>query len=253
MGQISVSLPADGETIEAADYNAPITTIVNEINGSLNNANIATNAAIAGTKLASSALFDREVNDTAGNEVLQFAATASAVNELTITNAATGSGPTISATGGDTNVDINMTPKGTGKLKVGGNPVDTGEWTSWTPTYNNISGGTVEFAEYTQIGKTVHFKINRTVTSVSGDVTITLPVTAPAATNTATPIGTVLFTDNGAAVYTGVVTQESTSTMKLRAIAAGGTYASTANVSSSVPFSWGSGDLISLHGTYEAA
>ena len=33
-------------------------------------------------------------------------ATASAVNEITVTNAATGNGPTISVSGDDTNVDL---------------------------------------------------------------------------------------------------------------------------------------------------
>ncbi len=56
MGTISVSLPSDGETIEVADYNTPINTIVNEINGKLNNANIASDAAIAGSKLADTSI-----------------------------------------------------------------------------------------------------------------------------------------------------------------------------------------------------
>ena len=57
------------------------------------------------------------LNDTNGNELIKVTATGSAVNELTIANAATGNGPTISATGGDTNVDINIAPKGTGQVK----------------------------------------------------------------------------------------------------------------------------------------
>jgi hypothetical protein len=52
MSNISVSLPSDGETIEVSDYNTPITTIVNEINGNLDNSNIDAAAAIAGSKLA---------------------------------------------------------------------------------------------------------------------------------------------------------------------------------------------------------
>lgn len=56
MGTISVSLPSDGETIEAADYNTPVTTIVNAINGNLDNANIATSAAIDGSKLANTSI-----------------------------------------------------------------------------------------------------------------------------------------------------------------------------------------------------
>ncbi len=46
--------------------------------------------------------------------------TASAVNEFTSNNAATGSGPTLSATGGDTNIDINLTPKGSGGVVING-------------------------------------------------------------------------------------------------------------------------------------
>lgn len=56
--------------------------------------------------------------DGNGNEALTFTTTASAVNELTIANAATGGEPTISATGGDTNVSINLSPKGTGTVNV---------------------------------------------------------------------------------------------------------------------------------------
>lgn len=41
MGTISVSLPSDGQTIDAADYNVPINTIVSTINGSINADNIA--------------------------------------------------------------------------------------------------------------------------------------------------------------------------------------------------------------------
>lgn len=56
MGTISVSLPSDGSTADVADYNTPITTVVNAINGNLDNANIATGAAIDGAKIASSSL-----------------------------------------------------------------------------------------------------------------------------------------------------------------------------------------------------
>jgi len=55
-----------------------------------------------------------DVIDTNGNELLKLTATASAVNELTLANAATGNAPAFSATGGDTNIGIALTPKGTG-------------------------------------------------------------------------------------------------------------------------------------------
>ncbi len=56
MGTISVSLPADGTTAEVADYNTPITTIVNEFNGNIDNSNLAAAAAIAGSKIADGAI-----------------------------------------------------------------------------------------------------------------------------------------------------------------------------------------------------
>jgi len=59
-------------------------------------------------------------------ELLKFSETASAVNEFTIANAATGNGPTLSATGGDTNIDINLTPKGTGEVVIGAGNLNYG-------------------------------------------------------------------------------------------------------------------------------
>jgi len=62
-----------------------------------------------------------QINDANGNEELIFTATGSAVNELTIANAATGNNPVISATGGDTNVGITLTPKGSlGRITLNG-------------------------------------------------------------------------------------------------------------------------------------
>lgn len=58
------------------------------------------------------------INDSNGNELFLFTATGSAVNEITVANAATTASPTISATGSDTNIGINLTPKGTGAVAV---------------------------------------------------------------------------------------------------------------------------------------
>jgi hypothetical protein len=51
-------------------------------------------------------------------ELLKFSETASAVNEFTVANSATGNAPVLSATGGDTNIDITLTPKGTGSINI---------------------------------------------------------------------------------------------------------------------------------------
>ena len=60
------------------------------------------------------------IGDENGAEQIKFATTASAVNEMTATNAATGNAPELSATGGDTNVDLNITPKGIGRVTLNG-------------------------------------------------------------------------------------------------------------------------------------
>lgn len=58
------------------------------------------------------------IKDENGNEQITFSTTASAVNEITIKNAATGNGPQIQATGGDTNIDLGLVPKGTGAVNL---------------------------------------------------------------------------------------------------------------------------------------
>ena len=62
---------------------------------------------------------DHGIRDENGNEQLIFQTTSSAVNQLEITNAATGSGAKLAAAGGDSNIDLLLSPKGTGELKVG--------------------------------------------------------------------------------------------------------------------------------------
>jgi hypothetical protein len=60
------------------------------------------------------------VEDDSNNEYVKFVKTATAVNEVSITNAAASTGPEISATGDDTNIDLKLTPKGSGNLVFDG-------------------------------------------------------------------------------------------------------------------------------------
>lgn len=53
-----------------------------------------------------------DISDTNGNELLKVTATASAVNEVTVTNAATGNNPSLTATGGDTDIGLLLQGKG---------------------------------------------------------------------------------------------------------------------------------------------
>jgi len=71
-----------------------------------------TNKTLTSPKVGTSIL------DTNGLELLKVTATGSAVNELTLANAATTNNPTLSATGDDSNVGIDLTPKGLGAVKL---------------------------------------------------------------------------------------------------------------------------------------
>lgn len=84
--------------------------------GAITGSSLVASGNITGANLklaAAGALLD--AND---NELAKFTQTASAVNEITIANAATGNSPIISATGGDTDVGIKLTPKGAGKVEI---------------------------------------------------------------------------------------------------------------------------------------
>jgi hypothetical protein len=59
-----------------------------------------------------------DLSDTNGNELIKVTATGSAVNEVTLANAATGNNPSITASGGDTNVTMRLQGKGTGGVWV---------------------------------------------------------------------------------------------------------------------------------------
>tara|TARA_A100001234_G_C12605750_1_gene377067 strand:- start:13 stop:942 length:930 start_codon:yes stop_codon:yes gene_type:complete len=58
------------------------------------------------------------LNDVNGNELIKVTATTGAVNELTLANGASTTGPTLSATGTGANLNIIMTPKGTGSVEL---------------------------------------------------------------------------------------------------------------------------------------
>ena len=60
----------------------------------------------------------KAIADDSGNEYIKFVKTASAVNEISITNSATGNSPDLSVTGGDTNIGLSITTKGTGLIKL---------------------------------------------------------------------------------------------------------------------------------------
>ena len=57
------------------------------------------------------------INDANGAEMIRFTATASAINDISITNAATGGSPKIAAVGDNTNINLDLAAKGTGAIR----------------------------------------------------------------------------------------------------------------------------------------
>lgn len=133
-------------------------------------------------------------------------------------------------------------------------------WTSFTPTFTNLTVGNGTVASYyTKIGRTVHYQGRYThgTTSVQGaNTTVNLPVPASSnygSFNVNQIIGTCTFLDTGVAAYQGWVRLDGASTLTFIVGGASGTYLSQSGITATIPFSWGSGDSYTWNVTYEAA
>ena len=90
-------------------------------------------------KTLTSPIIGTSILDTNSNQLALLTATSSAVNEITIANAATGNNPTIQASGDDSNIGIALKTKGTGVIQAedGGGTVSAvkiaGIETIWIP------------------------------------------------------------------------------------------------------------------------
>jgi hypothetical protein len=131
-----------------------------------------------------------------------------------------------------------------------------GTFTAWTPTLTNLTIGTTgaeSVHRYSKINEVVVFQskiVLGTGGSISGNFSITLPVTASA---TSTIAASVNLIDAANTFYPGSVTMLSTSELAVYAINAASTYASMQRVAAAVPFTWAAGDIITINGAYEAA
>ncbi len=142
---------------------------------------------------------------------------------------------------------------------IGGTGSLATAWTSWTPSWTNLTvgNGTYNYAKYRQIGKTVFFAIDfsfGTTTSVAGNpLSLTLPINRSSVWGTG--IFNCMFSDTGTAAYPGAINTNSSdaSLIIVRPVNTAGTYGSVAEVTSTVPFTWGSTDRIQVSGVYEGA
>lgn len=132
----------------------------------ITSANVGTNADSVPTLSSTSTLTNKTLTspkigtsilDTGGNELLLLTATASAVNEITLANAATGNNPTLTASGTDANVGFDLQAKGTGTYRLLG----TADQAAELRLYEDTSDGT----NYTA------FKVG----TQTADITYTLP------------------------------------------------------------------------------
>ena len=152
-------------------------------------------------KTLTSPAIGTSILDTNGNELALLTATGSAVNEFTIANAATGNDPTLSATGGDSNIDIAIKPKGTGETVFGTGAanatittsgahdliLDTNSGTdSGTITITDAANGDITVAPNgTGLLKAVDGGDNTAAVKIAGKETMWVPSSAmyPATTN----------------------------------------------------------------------
>lgn len=219
MGVINIPVTFSADTtISSSDVNLNFSTIYSEFNGNIAAANLAASA-VTTSKIADANVTTAKLAD--GN----------------VTTAKLANGAVTNA-----------------KLDTGAGGIGTA-WQSYVPTLTNITLGNGTLAcSYIQIGKTIHFKFQLTFGSTSAmgsNSTIALPVTSISYI-TNTPLGVVNAVVSGSN-YAGTFGAASTTTGSLLFLNAAGTYTVGTLPTSSVPNTWGTGSLLSIMGTYEAA
>jgi hypothetical protein len=144
------------------------------------------------------------INDVNGNELLKLNAAALAVNELTLANAAAGNAPTLSATGNDTNIGLNLVPKGTGTVQANGLPLvtTTGAQTLTNKTLTAPVISTISNTGTLTLPTSTDTLVGRATIDTLSNKTLTAPVmTAPVL---GTPASGTLSNCTGLPISTGV-------------------------------------------------
>ena len=153
-------LYADGVATNTGVYDTGFSTTDGDV--TLTGTQTLTNKTLTAPKIGTSIL------DTNGAELFLLTATASAVNELTYANAATGNNPTFTASGGDTNIGITLTPKGTGEVVIAAGNLNYGA------TAVTATGAEINYSDLATLGTTAASKIftadANNLTTVSGAV-----------------------------------------------------------------------------------
>lgn len=114
------------------------------------------------------------VNDTNNNELIRVTATGSAVNDITVTNAATGVAPSIAASGDDAAVNLNLRGKGLAKT------VTIGAGATTIYPYDFVFSGCVITAD--SAGSNLNFSMSSGVVVINGNPVTVAAFNAAAAT-----------------------------------------------------------------------
>ena len=132
-------------------------------------------------------------------------------------------------------------------------------WLTWTPSHTNLTvgNGTV-VARFVQLGELVIAFYHLTFGSTSSMGTsprISMPVVeadSVAAFNQ--PLGNVwLVDDSSGANNFGFLRHRTTADFEPMVITTGSTYAGATSLTSAVPFTWATADILSFEAVYEAA
>lgn len=132
-------------------------------------------------------------------------------------------------------------------------------WADFTPTWGagfTLGNGTVNHARWVQIGKTVICQVKVTLgstSSVSGSWTMELPTTAATTPGNHNIYGWTHYFDSGTANYGGRARLSSTSAVTFTVNIVSGTYMTFGTLSSTVPFTWTTSDVLAATCIFEAA
>lgn len=126
-------------------------------------------------------------------------------------------------------------------------------WQSWTPTWTNFTPGSATIdAKYCQVGKTVFFRLNVTLSSstMSTLPTFTLPVTSVTYSTNMDLSASCTFLDFGTGSYQGAAFWVDTTHAAIYYLDSNN---NGQQVTSTIPFTWANSDQISVQGFYQAA
>lgn len=133
-------------------------------------------------------------------------------------------------------------------------------WTlqTWTPSWTNLTiGNATVNAKYCRIGNLVFFRLKlvwgNTTSATASAVRFSLPVNLNSVYSDNDIIAYGSCLDVGIAAYFSWARFATASTLDVMVGAAGSTYLTQNNMTSTAPFTWATGDILNLSGTYEVA